>query len=655
MAAPRVDPRSAELLRLFNEAVAHHGAGRLPEARLLYERLLERLPNHPELLDRYGTLRHQLGDHAAALGFVERSVARRPGMSGAWNHLGSILRAVGRGRAAAAGFRRAAMIDPSAPEPLINLGILAAAAGDDETVVRTGRHALSIRPGLVEVQVRSAAALLALGLPDDALGLLLAARRAEPLRADLALHLPPALAATGRRAAALDAARCGIAAFPATHELYPSLFLSRDPGAMTGDFVEWSRRAVRLRPDRPMLRANHAAELYRAGAFDAALREARRACVLGPSDRPALQNLLVAACLGRRYAWARRLAGWSLAAYPGASFALFALAEIEMAIGDLGRAWELYEARFGRPEYIPKLELPRPWAGPGSPVGRLLVVTEQGIGDELLFLSCLPDLLQDVPDPVVELDARFIPLYRRSFPGVDFIPRQFVRGSSGQPVYDYARVIGRHGVTHHVHNGSLPRFYRNDRTRPPTRDGYLAADRAGVEAWRERLAEVGPEPKVGICWRSILRTPARSISYAPLELWDAVLSLPGIRFVSLQYDECRAEVDAVRKRIGVDIWVPEGLDQLNDLDGTAALISALDAVLSTATSVCMLAAALGMPTYRIGPSTHSIGRAHDHFFPNMIPLVPWSVDRQLDVAPALARAAEILPGALARLRAGGAA
>src|SRR5690606_809874 len=139
----------------------------LSEARILYEKLLARLPSHPELLDRYGTLRHQLGDHEVALGFVERSVSRRPGVAGAWNHLGSILRALGRGSAAAAGFRRAAMVDPSAPEPSINLGILAGEAGDHEAVVRTGGRVLSIRPGLVDVQIRSAAALLALGRPDD--------------------------------------------------------------------------------------------------------------------------------------------------------------------------------------------------------------------------------------------------------------------------------------------------------------------------------------------------------------------------------------------------------------------------------------------------------------------------------------------------------
>src|SRR3546814_2747066 len=81
---------------------------------------------------------------------------------------------------------------------------------------------------------------------------------------------------------------------------------------------------------------------------------------------------------------------------------------------------------------------------------------------------------------------------------------------------------------------------------------------------------------------------------------------------------------------------------MNDLDGTAALISALDAVVSAPTTVCMLAAALAVETHRLGHSVYSIGTTHDHFFPTMHPLVP--ADRPLDLADAIRRASG-LPGA----------
>ncbi len=246
----------------------------------------------------------------------------------------------------------------------------------------------------------------------------------------------------------------------------------------------------------------------------------------------------------------------------------------------------------------------------------------------------------------MELDARLHPLFRRSFPGLELVPRQAFRFEAGRVVFDYARVRSERGISHYIHAGSLPGLYRGDRDRPATRRSYLSADPSATAAWRERLDALGPEPKVGICWRSVIASAIRTNYYAPLAAWESAVRVPGIRFVALQYDECRAELAAIRARTGVEVWLPEGLDQMDDLDGTAALIAALDAVVSAPTSVCMAAAALGITTLRVAPSTYFIGKSHDHFFPTMRPLAPWG--RPMDLTRALAHAAEILPATLSR-------
>lgn len=622
VAAAEPGSTTADLVRSFNQAVAHHTAGRLPEAQPIYERLLRQLPNHPDLLDLYGTLRHQLGDHETAAEFVGRSVARRPAAAGAWNHLGSIRRALGLGDRACAAFRRSALIAPSAAEPWINIGIVANDRGDLERTVRAGRRALSLQPALAEVQVQVGAALHGLGHITEAREMLLPLRRRDPLRADLALHLSAVLAAPGDHAAALRIARSGIVASPAVHELYPRLIGVRDPDSDTDAFVKWSLFATCIRPQEARLWVNRAAELYRAARFGEAYRQARRACTLEPADRSALQNMVAAAYNLRRYEHGRRLARWCLAAHPRASDVRFALAEIEMVIGDLGEAWTLYEDRVDRADAMPRVGLPPRWHGPGTEDGPLLVAAEQGIGDEAVFLSCLPDLLEAVSVPVVvEVDRRLVPVVARSFPQVRVVPRQYAADAPGRRVLDYRALVAREGLGRVVFAGSLPRYFRRDRSRPCERRGYLTPDAGLAAHWRAALEGHWPAARVGLVWRSSRMNRFRSHFHAAILDWAPILEVPGCAFVSLMPGEADPEIELVRDRLGVVVERPAGLDPWNDIDSLVALMASLDVVVAARTATCALAGAVGVPTIRVAQSFGRITNDRDLFFPSVTPVL----------------------------------
>ena len=104
---------------------------------------------------------------------------------------------------------------------------------------------------------------------------------------------------------------------------------------------------------------------------------------------------------------------------------------------------------------------------------------------------------------------------------------------------------------------------------------------------------------IGLCWRSSLRSTLRDANYAPLSDWAPILTLPGLRFINLQYDDCEAELADAEHRFGITIHRPP-LDLKNDLDGAAALTAALDLVISAGTSVAEMAGAPGLPVWRIG-------------------------------------------------------
>lgn len=131
-----------------------------------------------------------------------------------------------------------------------------------------------------------------------------------------------------------------------------------------------------------------------------------------------------------------------------------------------------------------------------------------------------------------------------------------------------------------------------------------------------------PEPDsaltVGLCWRSGLRGALRDANYAPLADWAPILTLPGLRLINLQYDECEAELAEAENRFGIAIHRPP-LDLKNDLDGAAALTAALDLVVSAGTSVAEMAGALGVPVWRIGPAGDwtALGTGCRPWYPSM--------------------------------------
>lgn len=630
----------------LQHAWALHRARRLNEARKEYEALLASAPGHPDVLHLLGVLMTELGRPDEAVKLIERAVQRIPNSAAYRAHLGDALAAAGRGEEAEAAWRSAVQLAPNDAEAIFNLAGYLASAGRSAEAEAFARRVVELLPASAPARFRLGLTLQALSRPAEALVQFQAAIRSMPLEWELHWRVRAAAMAAGATAVAWRAMQRCILLRPDTAEGFVAIEAAGGSAGDADGRRRWARRGCVAAPVDGFLRAVAAG--YRIDRWDhaGAFGETRRALLAGPdvalgyTARARVANMLPRSDI------AGQAARWGLCVAPADPELAYQYAQVELAAGDLARGWALHEARIRGPRFHRTSALPPRWGGPGAPVGRLLVATEQGIGDELLFMSCLPELLDDVPDPVIELDARLHPLFRRSFPGLELVPRQARRGEGGGVVFDYDAVRRQFGITHHVHAGSLSGLYRADRARPAARRAYLVADASAVAAWKRTLNALGPEPKVGVCWRSVVRTAARSIHYAPLVDWEPLLGTVGIRYVSLQYDDCHAELEALRNRAGIELWVPDGLDQMDDLDGTAALISALDAVVSAPTSVCMASAALGVQTFRIGQGTYSIGVERDHFFPAMIPLSPWG--RPLDLPLALGRAAERLPAFLSR-------
>ena len=152
---------------------------------------------------------------------------------------------------------------------------------------------------------------------------------------------------------------------------------------------------------------------------------------------------------------------------------------------------------------------------------------------------------------------------------------------------------------YHVPMSGLGEFLRGSAAAFPAHAGYLAANPSRRLHWRTRLTALGPGLRVGISWRGGTDRTDRRLRSIPLEQWQPILRLPGVRFVSLQYGDCRQEVEAMRaKGVSIVHWQ----EPVDDLDECAALLCELDLVVSVTTTVIHLAGALARPVWVLVPA-----------------------------------------------------
>ena len=282
----------------------------------------------------------------------------------------------------------------------------------------------------------------------------------------------------------------------------------------------------------------------------------------------------------------------ALALRPDFPLARFHRAMARLLAGDFERGWDDYELRRLSSYHAQAFAgLPR-WDG-GALAGRTLLVTrEQGLGDEIMFASILPELLAQDGRCMLECDPRLLPLLRRSFPALTAFGTE---PGGGLPAS-----IAPAAIDAVIEAGSLPVLFRRRSADFPRHAGYLRADPSAVARWRERLAALGPGLKVGLSWTGGVRRTRRALRSLALEQLLPMLRTRSVRFVSLQYTaDARAEVDALRARHGIEVthW-PEAID---DYDQTAALVCALDLVVSVCTSLVHLGGALGRPVWVLAP------------------------------------------------------
>lgn len=283
--------------------------------------------------------------------------------------------------------------------------------------------------------------------------------------------------------------------------------------------------------------------------------------------------------------------GQALELQPDFALARFHRGLARLLTGDYANGWPDYEMRLLSEDYPRRPHAYPRWDGTPLAGRTILIYGEQGLGDEIMFASCVPQILDAAGTCILECSPKLEGVFRRSFAKAVVY--------AAEPGRSVPELIGNQAIDCEAPSGSLPLYLRRSLREFPQHQGYLSADPRRMAAWRERLSALGPGLKVGVSWTGgthKTRSPLRSI---PIAQWLPIFRAAPAHFVSLQYGEHRSALDDLEARHGVRVvhWQ----EAIDDYEETAALLCALDLAISVCTAVIHLGGALGQPLWVMAP------------------------------------------------------
>ena len=274
-----------------------------------------------------------------------------------------------------------------------------------------------------------------------------------------------------------------------------------------------------------------------------------------------------------------------------------------IGLGRLDEAWEAYECR-NNPRYAGSTTFSIPlkkWDGEPLEGKKILVVGEQGLGDEIMFMNMGHDLIEHLgPEGALTIGVvpRLAPLFERSFPKATITKHSTVR-SNGMPMRGCPLIKDWDTYDYWAPMASMLRVLRTSIDAFPKTKGYLTPDADRVAHWKNELAKLGDGFKAGLLWKSMLMSAKRSKYYSPFAQWKKTLQTEGVTWINLQYGDCADDLARAEKEFGVKVHQLD-IDLKDNLDDLAALCVALDLVVGPMNATTNIAAGSGARTAIIG-------------------------------------------------------
>jgi len=346
-------------------------------------------------------------------------------------------------------------------------------------------------------------------------------------------------------------------------------------------------KALSKEKRQPNLWMTYAATLHDLNRWDEAEKAFLVVHGMLPNDAMPLAN--IAATYVQRGMW-RDAANWcdkALAINPESHIARISKGFACLSLGRWKEAWTYSEALYGEHLNVRLYNDPPEPEWDGTKGQTVVVQCDQGVGDQIMFAQCIPQLQADCKEVIIECAERLVGFFERNFPGV-IVYGTLKKASADWPL--------NHKIDAHVHISGLGKFYRNmDKDFP--RQAYITPEPARLERWQNWLSKF-KRPWFGLGWKGGIQatqTHLRSMALADLK---PILDMPG-SFIDLSYMDNSAEI--AKWNIDNKAQVIRPPVDTGDYEDTIALIAALDEMVSVTTSAVHVCGALGRSCHVLVP------------------------------------------------------
>lgn len=348
------------------------------------------------------------------------------------------------------------------------------------------------------------------------------------------------------------------------------------------------QRAIRIDPSLFESYSNLAILNHERGQIESAVAYFERARALAPKDPGLLCNLAMANWENGNYLEASRIIECCMREHPNHTDAYYINSYFSLAHGNYRDGWSGYEYRnrYGTPA-ADVLQIPK-WTGQNIRGSRILITPEQGLGEQLLFFSCLTDLLARGAICVIVCMDKLKVLIQESFPNTRVLGLQESHLVEKFRPFDYQVSIA-----------DLGRYFRKSVDDFPREGGFLRVDQNKVKEWRTRLGLHGQRPRIGLAWTGGSVKTGGTLRSIELQRLLPILQVPNVEFVSLEYMDTHPDI--MRSVVESGSVMHHFPLSKSDYSDTASLVSTLDLVISVSTSIVFLCAGLGVPAWVLLP------------------------------------------------------
>lgn len=543
--------------------------------------ILKRAPDHPEALHLMGVMRLMGGNAREALSLLRKAVKGSPHDTAALENLGVAFLAIQDSVSAESAFRQALKLGASHGLLYMRLGLALSQQGKQAEAEEALRTAVVRAPEDPDVHMNLGNALAAQGRQEEALACYLRVLALRPRHVDAFYNIGTLHRSVGRNDEAVSAFHSALALAPDYADCHNNLGTVYEQMGRLDEAAACYRRAIELEPNHAHAHSNLGNFFRMQRRYREAVECLERAHSIRPGFADDLANIGVVRAEEGRYADAMEFYKRALSLDPTDPDIRYNYAGLCLALGEFEEGWKNYAWRSARLQAlkvnrVSDIVRPDDWSGK-----TLLLLGEQGIGDELFFL-------------------RFARLFKQrgsrlSYQGNRKIKNMLARTGLFESVVDHdepAPVCDRSVLV-----GDLPLILLGDRQSSLAPPLPLRALDDRTAAMRERLARLGPPPYIGLTWRAGTPRAARKIrsrslyKEAPLMPLAAVLSGVAGTILALQRYPDNTELELLREKVKRDVHDLSGAN--DDLEDMLALLALIDEYIGVSNTYMHLMAGIG--------------------------------------------------------------